>query len=223
MQTLTYNELIALVRERKGAFPIGIEAITDAKAKKTGNPFGTINKHSRSVGFVGANYGQSVSREQARQGVDPAKNPFVAEPRPWGEWLIANKVATHKGAYYLRTQSTPGQRKRQRAKVLAYLSESGKKLNKADIAPFLPAPSAPKKQAEHGLVAIGEQIDVREYRFDSIQRLRIGGKTYKLAHTQAPEPFDNLASDVAKLRALAKRFPKFFEENEGNGIGSQFP
>lgn len=219
METITYSELIALVRASKGAQPVGVEAITDAKAKKTGNPYGSIRKHTRAVGFIGANYAKSIEREQIRQGVDAAKNAFVAEPRPWGDWLITNKIATHKGAYYLRTQSTPGQRKRQRAKVLAYLSESGKKLNKADIAPFLPAPSVSKKQAEAGLVAIGEQIDVREYRFDSIQRLRIGGKTYKLA----PEPFDDLVSDVAKLRALAKRFPKFFEEHEGNGIGSQFP
>lgn len=159
--------------------PVGLLTETDAKARKTGNPFGVITKRVRSVGFVGANYAKSVNRESERQG---GSVDFVAKPRPWGQWVIPNKLATHKGGFYLRTQSTPGQRNRSREKVLFYRGENGQFLSRDEAKKFIPDEAISARQAAVG-VGQGDakkQVYVREYSFDSILLIRIAGKTYQV-------------------------------------------
>ena len=175
MKSLTHTQLVSLITAHKGAAIIGLEAITDAKPLKTGNPFDGINKHVRAVGFVGANYGEAVKREGSRQGVDASE--FVADSRPWGQWLIPNKVAEHKGELYLRTQSTPNQRRKQPARLLAYRDNNGKFLSRDEVKPFLPKKTESAKQAAAGLVG---KVDVREYKFSSIRKVRVNGQTFAL-------------------------------------------
>lgn len=175
MKSLTHTQFIKIIQNTQGAAIVGIEAITDAKPLKTGNPFNGINKHVRAVGFVGANYGEAVKREGERQGADASA--FVASPRPYGEWLVPNKVATHKGELYLRTQSTPNQRRKQPARLLAYRDNSGKFLSKDEVKPFLPKKTESAKQAAAGLVG---KVDVREYKFSSIRKVRVNGQTFAL-------------------------------------------
>lgn len=177
METLTYAELVARV-SAPGAHLVGIDALTDARARKTGNPFGPIFKQSRGVAMVGASYQASVQRQGERDGAESAQS-FVAESRPWGEWVIPNKIASHKGNFYLRTQSAPGQRKRSPWKVRAYRNEAGEFLSKESVAPFLPEKGQSEKQAAVGLER-ESQIEVREFAFSSIRRVRIGGRSYKL-------------------------------------------
>lgn len=176
MKTISHAELVELIKNTKGAFPIGLLTNTEAKARKTGNPFGEIRKISRLVGFCGAKYEDAVNREGGRQGVD---TNFEAESRSWGQWVVPNKVAEHKGRLYLRTQSTPGQREQSRAKVLSYLNLEGQPLKKSDIEQFLIEKSSSKKQENAGL-SKEKQIEVREFAFDSIQKIRVNGKTYRL-------------------------------------------
>lgn len=175
MKSLTHSQFVKIIESTQGAAIVGIEAITDAKPLKTGNPFDGINKHVRAVGFVGANYGEAVKREGTRQGVDASE--FVADSRPWGEWLVPHKVATHKGELYLRTQSTPGQRNRQPARLLAYRDNNGKFLSRDEVKPFLPKKTESAKQAAAGLVG---KVDVREYKFSSIRKVRVNGQTFAL-------------------------------------------
>lgn len=185
MQTLTYSSFIAILAAHSGALPVGILALTDSRARKTGNPFPdkTIMKLSRSVGFVGAKYENAVHREGERQGERDA-HYFVAEKLPWGKWLIPNKVIEKEGAYYLRTQSTPGQRNRQPARVLSYRDIHGRTLDRDAVKPFLPLPSFSTKQAAYGLgdgaAAERAQVQVRTYAFDSIEVVRVAGATYRL-------------------------------------------
>jgi len=185
MQTLTHSQFIAKLIQHAGAAPVGIEALTDAKARKTGNPFpgGAVFKHIRAVGFVGADYGKAVQREGERQGAEGAEE-FQAMPLPWGAWHAGaeGKVIAHKGGFYLRTQTTPGQRKRQPAKVLAFRDATGRFLSRDEVKPFLPAPSVSVRQSAAG---VGEgdasaQVMVRTYSFDSIRKVRFGGKTFEL-------------------------------------------
>ena len=175
MKSLTHTQFFEIIKGTQGAAIVGLEAITDAKPLKTGNPFNGINKHVRAVGFVGANYGEAVKREGERQGADASA--FVASPRPYGEWLVPNKVATHKGELYLRTQSTPNQRRKQPARLLAYRDNSGKFLSKDEVKPFLPKKTESAKQAAAGLVG---KVDVREYKFSSIRKVRVNGETFAL-------------------------------------------
>ena len=177
MKSITHSQLLKLIENTKGAAIVGLTALTDAKARKTGSPFTNgVNKHVRAVGFVGADYGAAVQREGARQDASLAAG-FQAKPLPWGAWLVPNKVITHKGELYLRTQSTPGQRKRQPARLLAYRDNDGKFLSPAGVKPFLAEKVESSTQAAVGLEG---KIDVRTYKFSSIRTVRINGRTFQL-------------------------------------------
>jgi hypothetical protein len=175
----------------KGMAIVGIEALTDARANKfarvsdedkakgikrgTPNPFGTIHKLVRTTGFVGVDYEASVNREASRQGGTAS---FDADPLPWGEWLIPSKVITHKGNLYLRTQTTPGTRRKVACKVLSYRGENGQFLSREQVKPYLPEAKESNKQQEE--TGITETVWVRTYAFNSIQKIRINSQTYKL-------------------------------------------
>ena len=156
--------------------PVGLLTNTEARMRKAGNPFGEIRKVSRRVGWVGVKYQEAVNREAERQ---DGKGGFKSGKRPFGEWLIPNKVARTKGKYFLRTESTPGQRNRSRDKVLAYLDLEGNRLDNSRIEEFLIKPLPSRKQKRAGLEE-GKQIEVREFAFNSIEKIRIGGEIYRL-------------------------------------------
>ncbi len=159
-----------------GAQPVGLEVLTDAKARKTGNPFGTIWKKSRFVSFIGANYENSVNREAEKQWVEGG---FRTGSLPWGEWVkgFEGKVIFHNGKFYLRTQSRPGERKSRPAKVV-YQNENGE-VPFEDIKPFLPEK---RESARQQFVAgLNETVHVRTFSFESILKIRVGGKTLKFA------------------------------------------
>jgi hypothetical protein len=182
MKKITHKELASLLASKPGAMPIGIDAETDAKAKKTGNPYGSIRKRVRAVGFVGANYVTGLVREGARQGVDATS--FEGDALPWGEWLTVGKVIVHKGQFYLRTQTSPGQRDRQPAKVLAYLGENGETLTKEQVDPFLPRETASAKQSAVG-IAGDKQVKVRTYAFASLRKVRVAGQSFVVDHSSS--------------------------------------
>jgi hypothetical protein len=174
MKKLTHSQLVALIEATSGAAIVGLQALTDTRAKKTGNPFSLIEKRIRAVAFVGADYENAVNNEAIRQ--DGAAK-FESEKLPWGEWLIQNKVITHKGEYYLRTQSTPGNRRVQPARVLDYIAD-GYKTTRAAIAQWLPeVKEAAKQQVQTGIT---KTVWVRTYKFSSIEKIRVNGETYQL-------------------------------------------
>lgn len=181
MKTLTHSQFRNLLAARAGAAIVGIEALTDAGARKTGNPFPEkkVLKQVRVVGFVGADYEKAVQREGDRQGASESAT-FEASPLKWGQWDLPGKVITHGGKFYLRTQSTPGQRNRQPARLLAYRNVKGEFLSKDAVAPFLPEKSESAKQARVGLEGAASQVMVRTYAFDSIRKVRVNGETFEL-------------------------------------------
>lgn len=174
---MTFSELEKAIASRPGAFPVGLLADTDAKLRKTGCPLALpVAKRVRAVGWVGADYGASVRREGARQGAAEAAG-FEAESLPWGEWSVPGKVISHKGARYLRVQSTPGTRNRQPARLLAYRDAEGKFVSREEVKPFLPPVRESGRQQEAGLAAT---VWPRTYAFSSLRRVRLGGKTYRI-------------------------------------------
>jgi len=175
MKTISQLELIGKLADRKGAVICGLLTLTDAKAKKTGNPYGTIYKLVRSVGFCGANYQAAVEREAIRQNTE---TNFQSENLPWGKWEVFGKVISHSGEWYLRTESTPNQRQIQSARVLAYLDAAGNVLDREKIKQFLPVARESAKQQAAGL---NKTIFVRTYKFNSILKIRIFGETYGVA------------------------------------------
>jgi hypothetical protein len=180
--TITHQQLRDLVALTvTGSMPVGILAVTDTRSRKTGNPWRTVFKTVRAVGWVGAKYGDGVRREGNRQGADASE--FKAAPLPWGEWEVPGKVIAHKGNLYLRTQATPGMRRKSPARVLGYHAASGETLTREQVAPFLPVESGSAKQAAAGLSSDPrEQIWVGTYAFASLRKVRIAGRTYTVSH-----------------------------------------
>jgi hypothetical protein len=173
---IAYSTLVAMLSGTNGAIPVGIVATTDAKARKTGNPHGLITKTVRAVGFVGADYEKSVQTQTLRAGVN---NPdFVADKLPWGEWVVDKKVIAHKGKFYLRTQTTSGMRRKQAARVVCYRNEAGQFIGHDEAKKFIPEVKESAKQADAGLEGVRNQVWVRTYAFDSLDRVRIAGRTY---------------------------------------------
>jgi len=178
MKTLTHGELVALIQAIQGTTFAGIETLTDARAKKTGNKYGEIRKLCRSVVSIGADYQTGVNNEAMRQG---NKSPdFVAEPLPYGEWLSYGKLIQHKGEIQIRTQTAPGQRARQGAKVLGYFDSKGNKLSFDDVKQFLPAPVSSNRQSEVLSPDVKKQIYPRNYKLESILKIRVYGQTYRV-------------------------------------------
>lgn len=175
MEKITHSQLVALLAAQSGAIPIGILAETEEKLRKTGNPFGVVTKRIRTAGFVGADYETSVKNQSGNAG-------FRADSLSWGEWLIPGKVITHKGETYLRTQTTSGMRRTVPARVLFLRGENGQFLSREQVAPFKPAIAESAKQAEAGLSGASAQVWVRTYKFSSLLRVRVGGKSYQVAH-----------------------------------------
>lgn len=174
---ITHAQLVELLKNTKGTRPIGIDSITDAGLLKTGNPFANVRKKARFVAMLGGNYGAAVNRQAGREGNEAAA-PFVPAPLPWGEWLegAENKVKTHKGKFYLRTETTPGERRVRKAKV-EFIAENGEKLPYETVKPFIPVKKEGARQIEHGNKGT---VNVRDFAFDSIKRIRVGGKTLEV-------------------------------------------
>lgn len=186
MRDITYTQLAEMIKAHKGALFIGISSITDARAKKTGkkrvrtfahistitvkNDHGPIIKKARFVGVSGADYAGAVNRAGA--------DSFEAAPLPWGEFVenSGRKLISHKGGFYLRFQSTGEQRKNRPAKVQYYGNKG--KLSHEQVEPFLP-PTNSEKQAQAGVVK-NKQVHVRSMSFESLQYIRLHGKTWRV-------------------------------------------
>lgn len=167
------EQLLEILEKRSGAFPVGLITETDTKARKTNNPFGKIYKGCRSVGWVGVDYTKAVNREAERQGIE---SNFVSRPLPWGEWYLNKKVVRHKGEFYLATETTPGAREKQKAKILYYRAENGQFISPEEAEKFIPKKKT--ESARQDEIGLEEKILVRTYKFSSIKKIRINGRTH---------------------------------------------
>lgn len=173
MKTITHSQLIQTLVSRPGTTFIGIDSLTDSKARKTGNPFPEkiILKQSRFVGTIGADYQAAVQRESG--------SDFQAQSLPWGEWETPGKVIVHKGERYIRTQ-TIGKQRKSRPAVVKYRDVTGKFLSKEAVAPFLPPVSFSSRQEDVGLTDSTVQVQPRTFKLSSLLRVRVGGETFKV-------------------------------------------
>ena len=170
-----------MISGMSGASIIGFEALTDAGAKKTNNPFPdkVVFKKVRGSALIGADYELGVKNELLKQGVELPE--FNATSLPWGTWKIPNKLIEHKGEYYIRTQSRPGQRRAVPVKVLCYQDKNGNALPVNEVKPFLPVKAASNRQIDAGMSReTKEQVWVRNYKISSLLRIRINGETFKM-------------------------------------------
>lgn len=161
MKALTTTALVEVLATVKGATFATLITETDARLKKTGNPYGQVRKVSRVNVCLGFQYEAAVNRQRTREG---AEADFEAAPRQWGERKPGTMLVEHKGKLYLET-------KVERSLGCVYLDASGKELTAEQVAPFLPAKGASRQEVE-------KEILVRDYALESIRSLSFGGEQY---------------------------------------------
>lgn len=171
MKTITYSELVEILRNHKGATPISFTALTTVNARKTGNPYDAILKLSTVNAFTGHDYENSVNRQRLREGKTP---DFVEQGRAWGT-NINNLLVEKDGKFYLRVRPLKS------LEEPTYFTRVGNKLTevkKSVIERFLPA-------IYHSQIQnTDKEIIHREYMVENLRTVSINGEHYELVQTR---------------------------------------
>lgn len=161
MKTINQEELFNLLAEVQSATPCGISFFTNARAKKTDNPYGNIYKLNKINCFIGGKYENAVNNALVRRGQVPG---FEVSERTWGgkitPCLVQKGDKTYLAAQVLKALPTYWYRKNG---ILTLI-------DKEKIKEFLPAD-------------IEELVKYREYSLDNLVAINFGGASYKVKIT----------------------------------------
>lgn len=164
---MTHTQLIQRLSKRNGAVILGIVAETDARLKKTGNPFPNATKLVHKTVVTGASY-QSAVEKQGAVG-------FKSAELPYGTHLIKNKViANDKGEFQLRVVA-----RNPRKPISTVYMNGSEEIPKTIVNQFMPEYKGSKKQAESGVKG-KKQVMVQNYSFKNIKEIHIDGQKFKL-------------------------------------------
>jgi hypothetical protein len=166
MKVISKDNLVTLLLSIKGATFATICTDTDARLKKTGNPYGQVRKLSRVNVCLGFQYKNAVNRQRLREG---SEGDFEAEPRQWGRRVPGTMFVEHNDKLYLET-------KVEKSLNHTYFAADGTMLTEEQVAPYLPARSKSSRQETE------KEILVRDYALDSIRSLSFGSEVYLLLH-----------------------------------------
>lgn len=166
MANLTRTQLKELLSTTKGTTIVTIETETDPRMRKTNNPYsGHIVKRSKVNGMIGWNYTNSVNNQRDREG---NREEFVAKPRKWGQRIIGTPLVEHKESYYLEL-------KVERAMGSTFVDvRTGNEVPKETLLEWLPKPSTSSRQD------VEKEIILRDYKLDSIVKIRINKNEYQI-------------------------------------------
>lgn len=181
MKALTTTALVALLTSVKGATFATLITETDARLKKTGNPFGPVRKVSRVNVCLGFQYESAVNRQRTREGTEA---DFEAAPRQWGQRQPGTMFVEHKGKLYLET-------KVEKSLSHIFMDANGKELTPEEIAPYLPARSESSRQETD------KEIIVRDYALESIRSLALKGETYVMLQDVPAKMADRIRQEAA--------------------------
>lgn len=174
MQTISNTNILSVLSSISNGTFVGVHSLTEPKMRKTGNPFNghKVQKMTIQTLQYGYNYANAVNNRIG----DTKHETFVAEPLKWGEWLIPNKVITHKGKLYARFYKVDNDTKPN----VMYLIDGVIATDEQEetIKSFLIAPSQSNRQAEVGLTE--HQVKPRDFAFDSIIGLAVNGEMYNI-------------------------------------------
>lgn len=175
--TVTPEQLGLILAKVTHAQPIGFTSLTDARARKTGNPYGQVRKLVKRQAFVGFDYETSVGNARARQGMGADVPAFESKAHSWGE-RIADSCCLLRhprtGELYLIV-------KVERECRPTYLTQqpSGvwSPVDTALVAPFLPMDESDVTANRQGL---DRPVVYRQYRLDSLVTLTMAGQRYRI-------------------------------------------
>jgi hypothetical protein len=165
---LTESELVSIIqRTVKGTTVVSIDAVTEPKMNKTGNPYyGKVEKHCRMDGMIGFDYENSVNNQAKREGLAPDRE---AKPRQWGVLTADRLFVVHNGAYYL-------QMKCQSASDPIYKNRTtGEEIPVISLDRFLPARSSSSTQE-----GLEKEIVVRDVKLCNVKKIRMFGVEYEI-------------------------------------------
>jgi hypothetical protein len=169
---ITYKQFIMLLGRKPGAVILRIQAKTDARARKTGNPHGTIFHYKDFRCITGVDYEKTVNRQLTALG---KKAAFEADKLPYGKFVVGNKIIkTDRGDYQLRiVERNPRPPLKDQ-----FLSQSGKVLPQSEVIKYVRSQMS-LKQVEHGLRG-KKQVKCRNYSFKNIISVFVDKKQYVL-------------------------------------------
>lgn len=159
----TTQSIIDLLINYNGHSFVGLTTLTDARAKKTGNPFGKILKKTRLLANIGFHYSNSLDNQAKREGKEI---DFDIKPRRWGVRLPNTPLVEHKGKHYLEYKAEDVQ-------SVEYFTEEGEQIEKSQIEEFLPKPRHSSTQDD-----LDKKIILRDVAIENIISLRISKKVY---------------------------------------------
>lgn len=93
-----------VVNANKGSFA-SLKTLTKVNIPQKLGLGKNVIKYTEKVVQIGANYQSAVNRHYDNEGID---GTFTAEKLPWGEWLVVDKVISHKGKTYYRFYDIDG-------------------------------------------------------------------------------------------------------------------
>jgi len=166
--TVTRDELVGILTERKGAQPVTITVEVKARLNKKNRetkekcPFVNVTKVSRVNGFIGWIYTNSVNNQRGREG---QKANFEAQPRKWGERLAGTPLVAHKGKLYVEL-------KVEKALATEYFAD-GEKVDVEVLVPYLPP-----RRNESGRQGVEKAIILRDYGLAGIKEITINGELF---------------------------------------------
>ena len=161
--TLNSQSIIDLLINYNGHSFVGLTTLTDARAKKTGNPFGKILKKTRLLANIGFHYANSLNSQAKREGKEI---DFDIKPRRWGVRLPNTPLVEHKGKHYLEYKA-------ENVQSVEYFTEKGEQIEKSQIEEFLPQKRHSSTQKE-----LDKKIILRDVAIENIISLRISKNVY---------------------------------------------
>ena len=170
MTTTTLNRfsLAALLTSIVVPTQITLRAVTNPKVKAACPFRDTLEKESRIVGVIGANYQATVQvRQVACAGVEP---DFQAEKPTWGQRINGSALIEHKGKHYVEVFVEES--------IFPSYRYAGGELKASQVTPYLYSKGSATQDAA-GLEK-RDQVKVARYSLESLREVTINGITYEL-------------------------------------------
>ena len=180
-KNISVDELVAVVTNVRCCTMCSVAYVTPTDAingKLEGGKQNAFYGRVKAINAVSgiqlfANYEKAVNNRLKGSG-----KKFEAEPLPWGEWLVADKLIQHKGKRYVRFYVTKSQNT---DKVYFLDNERADSETATVIAANIRERKASTRQ---GAVGIKEKDMVKPFNLciDNIVSLTLNGVTYNICH-----------------------------------------
>lgn len=176
---MDYKNLYNFIANANAGIIANLETAKEHKMNKKGNPlYGRVTKIAECRYQIGYNYESGVNRRLSAQGDKPE---FKTSHRPYGKWVILNKIAEHNGELYLRVYTIDN------CQPSEHYLVDGRPATQEEldiIAFFTPKHAAhySNTQAAAGLTA--HQVEPKEFKFSTIRAITCSGTRHEIEHTQ---------------------------------------